>query len=488
MTKLRTIVVVGRDADLWLSALALDRALRPAGIRTQVVELPSQLTPHDCYSAGPSLTGLHTLLGLDRKDVLAACKGVPVIGQRFSGWTEAPAFYGYDAVRSAIADIDVLQFWNKARLHGFDFAYERLSTAATAAAAGRVPVHEQDPHAFGSVHRGYHLHALAYAGALANLARSRGIEIQSATEVSVETRNGRIETLTLSDERRMEADLFVDASGADAALISQQPCDAYASWSRWLPTDRLMLTSAPPLQAVPPFADIRAVESGWAGIFPLIGRTAIVGAFYSRHSDEASFVDQLSRAVGTQQLAQPIVRPMQPGMRQPWQGNCVAIGASAVQLPPLDLMQLHFVHVGVTNLIAWLPGDTEATAQADTYNALVARYAENVRDFQLAHFWLNGRVGEPLWDAARTAEPTPALAARVALFKSRGLVPAFDEDTFDEGLWSALFVSHGLVPSDFDPRAGLVADSEVAGKMGRLLEVIADKVEAMQSVPEALRG
>ena len=37
------VVIVGRDAPLWLSALALYRALKPAGVTVEVVALPDAM-------------------------------------------------------------------------------------------------------------------------------------------------------------------------------------------------------------------------------------------------------------------------------------------------------------------------------------------------------------------------------------------------------------------------------------------------------------
>jgi len=483
---LRKIVVVGRDAELWLTALPLARALKAAGTEIQVIELPSQLSAHDCYSAAPSLSGLHALLGLDRRDVLRTCSGVPVVGQRFSGWSRMPFFCGYDAVKPAISDVDLLQYWTRAQIEGFGFPYERLSTAATAAAMGRVPVEDQDGRDFGAVHSGFHLLAKPYAGAMATLANAWGLSVKRSDSVQVNREGDRITSILIEGGYEVTADLFVDASGPDAVLSSRQPGGRWSSWSKWLPMDRLVISSAPPLNVSPPFADMRAVDGGWVGIFPLTGRSSIVGAFASELCDENAFVVQLTDALGTSQIARPIVRQFAAGMRRPWIGNCVAVGASAVSLPPLDLMQLHLTHVGVTNLIAWLPGDVSDQESVIGYNDVVGRYAENVRDFQAAHHLLNDRMGLPFWDAVRQAAPAANLQRRIALFEARGIVPVFDEETFDAGMWAALFTGHGLVPRSFDPRVQRFSHAEVATKIGRLLEVVENKVGLMRTIPEYL--
>ena len=61
-----SVAIVGRDAPLWLAAAVIQRSLAGAGVRVQVVELPSWLGPVDCYSTLPSLGSMHRLLGVAR--------------------------------------------------------------------------------------------------------------------------------------------------------------------------------------------------------------------------------------------------------------------------------------------------------------------------------------------------------------------------------------------------------------------------------------
>jgi tryptophan halogenase len=418
--------------------------------------------------------------------VLATCLGIPVVGQRYSGWSETPFLYGYDAQRAAISNVDILQFWVKARKAGLKLPFQMLSPAAVAGSHGRVAADDQDPHAFGTVHRGYHLHSVAYASALRDLTHRRGIKVHAAAKVEAKRRDDCIEHIMLDGKHALEADLFIDASGAEAVLAAGQASDQWQGWEQYLPVDQLMLSSAPPLNPLPPFADIRAVPEGWVGLFPLANRTAVVGAFSSEFADDSVAADQMAKAAGTSKLAPPVRRELKVGARKPWVGNCVAIGDSAVALPPLDLMQLHFAHVGVTNLIAWFPSDSEGMPEAETYNAIVGRYADNVRDFQIAHYRLNARTSGPLWERARSAAGPPSLEARLSLFAARALVPAFDEDTFDEGLWSAMMIGHGLIPAAYDLRVDEVSHEEMSGKLQRLMEVIDERLAEMPTVAEQI--
>lgn len=482
MSAVRRVVIVGRDAELWLSALAIQRALGPAGVITEVIELPSQLSVNDCYSAAPSLTGLHDLLGLNRRELLRVSRGLPVTGQRFSGWNETPFCYGYDAKRAAIANVDILQYWIKARTEGLTLPLDRLSVAAVAAGLGRVGPDGQSPADFGTIHRGYHLDGQSYAGALRILARQRGIPSRQVDKIEVRGTGDRIDSLRLHDGGEVSADLFIDASGSDALLCAGRSGDRWESWVGPLPADRMILSSAPPLNPAPPFADIRATAAGWVGLFPLAGRTAVMGTYSSTEWQDSEIAPVLAAIARTDQLTSPEIRHLRPGMRPPWTGNVVAVGTAAVALPPLDLMQLHIAHVGITNLITLFPANHDAMPEAKSYNTVVGRYAENVRDIMAAHYRLNTRFGETLWDRVRTRPGPASLDARLALFAARGIVPSMDDDSFDEGLWSNLLVGHGLIPRGYDPKIEGFPREEVVSGFQRLIDVVEEKALAMPTV------
>src|SRR6476646_10056786 len=96
--RVKSVVVVGRDASLWLAAAALQRSLGRTGLTVRAVELETRLAQVDVYPALPTLGGMHRLLGLDERLVLNACRGVPTVGQRYSNWAKGapPYVLGYD--------------------------------------------------------------------------------------------------------------------------------------------------------------------------------------------------------------------------------------------------------------------------------------------------------------------------------------------------------------------------------------------------------
>ncbi|MFN7127755.1 MAG: tryptophan 7-halogenase [Brevundimonas sp.] len=480
---IRSVVVVGRDAAAWLSALTLQRAFGRTGLKVSVVAMPSLLTVSDVYAALPSLAGLHALLGLTDAEVLGTVSAVPVLGQRFADWNkECPSFlHAYDMLRVGIDDVDFVHFWVKARAEGLKVAFEDFSLGSVAAKQGRTVI---DRHGFVSetpIEAGYALDAVGYVALLRRRAIQAGVSVISGPVIGIDRHGDRIAAVITSGDQRVEADLFIDASGNEAVL-SRGQSGAFDSWRDLFGVDRLLSASAKALRPLPAFSQIAAFEAGWIGLYPLKDRTAVVAAWDSREMSDEDLISRLPVETGLSLDGERRITAFEPGMRPAWSGNCVAIGEAAVALEPLDAVQLQLTHLGLSQLVALFPVSPEAMPEAQAYNAGLAAFVLNVRDFQLAHYRLNGRIGEGFWDRARSAPVPEGLEARIRLFAARGKVAQFDEESFQLQSWIALFLGHGLIPASYDPRVDRISPEDQIARFRFLLGKVAEDVRAMPSV------
>lgn len=474
--RVESVAVVGRDAAAWLTALTLRRALGRTGLTVSVVELPSLLTPADAFAAVPALASLHALVGLDDAEVFEATQGAPTLGQRFSNWSPArpPFIHGYDTQRPAIADIDFLQYWVKARSEGLRVEFNDFSLAASAARHGRTAFDGVGPIA-APVTYGFHLDARRYADLVKARALAAGVSARAGEVASVDRIGDVIRQVRLTDGAEVRADLFIDASGAEAALAG----GAFESWRDLFAADRLMTTSTGPLRPMPAFSEIAAFSAGWTGLYPLRDRTAVTAVYSSAAMSDAEVLASLPALIGRPLAGEATVEALSPGIRPAWTGNCIAIGEAAAVLEPLDGIRLHLIHLGLSQLIALFPATAETMPEAAAYNRSFASHVRNVRDFQLTHYLLNQRLDEPLWDRARGVRPPDALAARLRRFAARGVLNLYDDESFQEQNWSAIVVGHGLIPRAWDPLIEAVPVEEQMGKTRGLLSRIAEEVNAM---------
>lgn len=484
---LRKIVIVGRDAAAWLSAFALEKSFgrQDGGIEIELVELPSKLRPEDVFVTLPTQQALHRLLGLDETRLLRACSGLYVLAQRFSNWSGAapPFLHAYDTHGIALRHVDFFQYWLKARASGLNVPLEEFSLGAVAAKQGRIVVFNDSTEAFSNATYGYHLSAIPYLHAIGKHALAAGLKHRVGQIEAVQHRGRRIESVTLTDGSIITGDLFVDASGPEGHLIRHVEEDNFESWREWLPCDRLMTASAAVLNPVPAFSQISAFRGGWLGLYPLINRTAMIAAYDSQYTNDDDALLTMSTLSGLRLEEGAVATAIAAGCRrEPWIGNCVAIGDTAVMPDPLDAVDLHSVHTGISYLVSLMPVDRDNMPEARIYNAKMKSHAAGIRDFQISHYKLNRRFDEPFWDAARDADAPETLAKKLRLFEARGIVRIEEDETFQEENWTSILVGHNLIPKSWDPLVDRMPEQDQIANFQRMLKFIASEVEAMPSL------
>lgn len=479
------IVVVGRDAAGWLSAFALQRAFGRTGLTVQMVELPSRLSKVDVHAALPALANLHWLLGLHENDVVSACAGVYVQGQRYSNWSKAkPAFmHAYDTQGIAINHVDFIQYWIKARAEGLGVDLEDFCLGAAAAKQNRYVLRNDATDAFSNATHGYHLDARTYVRLIKQCALKTGVVSTAGPVAAVNRIGANIQSVVLSDGQVIEGDLFIDASGVEAALIGAMPEAPFESWRQWFSADRTMVASGKRLTPLPAFSQISACRNGWIGLYPLQNRTAMKCVFDSSGQSDEKMAEVIGVTTGMRIESEVVVASLEPGARaRAWVGNCIAIGEAAAVLEPLDALELHAIQLGLSHLIAMFPVDADALMEADAYNAGIAAHIGNIRDFQIAHYKLNQRFDEPMWDRARAMNIPESLAYKLNLFAQRGRVALYDHESFEIENWNAILVGHGIMPRAYDPLADALPRPEQIAKFKGMLHFIAEEVRTMPSL------
>ncbi|MEN3745972.1 tryptophan 7-halogenase [Sphingomonas sp. HF-S3] len=476
--KVARVVVVGQGHAPAMAAIALRRAFAPVGVEVTWVETPGE-APADAVLAGlPNLLAFHQLLGLDPAAVLRETQGCFTMGRHYVGFAGEGRDYlhGFGPVGRPIAGLPFLPFWLKARAEGLPAGFGDFAREAVAARNGRIRIAGD-----GETTQGLHLDARGYAALLRRQALAIGVTIRPDTAPRALVAGGAVRRIGLSDGSWVDADLVVDAS-EDAAILSAlgtgDPVDASLSG-----VGRMLVGSARPLRPLPLYSHVAAHRAGWTALHPLRDRTGVAVAY-----DPALMSDEAAMA----QLPVPLVRdpvfvPLTPReRRKPWIGNVVAIGAAAARPDPLAALDLHRLQVALTHLISLFPVRADAMPEAGIYNDELAGWSARMRDFAAVPHALNGRQGEPFWDAARARPISSDLEARIALFAARGMVAAYHQDSFAEDEWETCLLGLGVMPESWDPQVDRVDEQQVMADFRDQLAAIRADVLAMDSHEAAL--
>jgi tryptophan halogenase len=484
-----SVIVVGRDVDLWLTAAALGRALGPSGVRVSAVELPSRLRPSDIAATLPPLEALHAKLGIGEAEVLLEASSAFSFGQNFATGSGRlpPFFHAWGSYGRPVEDIEFFHLWRRARREGLNVPLQGFCLTAVSAQNGRMLVPDPASYAFGRTDYGYHLHMAPYALLLKSVAKSHRVRLHEAQDIAVE-RSGEesaIAALVLDGSRRLPADLFVDASGADAVLLGGALGVRLHSWRHSLAARRVLCARAPAFTSIPPFAEIRIGPYGWTALHPTRAATGIVHACDVGSDDDAFAAATAAAGI---ELADTTVRTVDPGMREaPWQANCIGVGEAACVFDPIHDVAIQALQLSIVHLLALFPVTGDFAAERREYNRIMRSRFERVRDFQCALYALSPFDG-PFWQHNRELQMPDTLRHKIATFRARGHIAAMEDETFFPDSWRILFTGLGILPESLPPAVGRISRQRLQGEMDRSLELIRRKVLEQPQHDKYLEG
>jgi tryptophan 7-halogenase len=185
---------------------------------------------------------------------------------------------------------------------------------------------------------------------------------------------------------------------------------------------------------LPPYTECSALAGGWMWRMALAHRTGCGYAYSSAHVEPEAAVEALLARAGLRRArsADPRLVTWKVGRRTAcWVGNCVAIGASAGFVEPLEATGLHLVQRSIELLLEHLPDAGFADEQRRTYNGAMAELLDAVRDFTILHYQLSGRP-EPFWRDARAVPLPESIVELLDAYDAKGEIPARATGVFSE--------------------------------------------------------
>ncbi|MBE1527201.1 tryptophan halogenase [Sphingopyxis sp. OAS728] len=475
MSAVRDITLLGRDAQLWLAAAALQRALAPAGVTVRAVALPDENSPADLYATLPAIEALHNQIGIDEAALLRGVRGAFTLGQNFvdaSGARQASFLHSYGAFGTGINGGDFFPHWVKARRHGLGVGLDDFSLTATAAHNGRLFIPDEDSEIYGRSDYGYHLPAAAYAKSLKAIAQHLGVEVFETASVAVERSDDGIAALLLDDGSRVESALFADLTRE--GLLREAIGGTFETWA--MPGDRMLTALAPRFAALPVYAEIRAGTDGWTGLFPSLTHTHVEHVFSSAATSDEAALQAAATASGVA-LEAATIRALAPGAASaPWAGNVIGLGEAACSFDPVHGLGLHGLQLGIVHLLGVYPaeGDSYAARRAE-YNRIMRSHFARVADFQAAHHTLQNYAG-PFWEAARALPVSDELVHMIDFFRARGELAPQEDESLPPDSWRALFTGHGIVPESWRPAVDRVPPDEVKVHFRKMLGFVREQV------------
>lgn len=464
------VVILGRGIAGSMAAAHLAQALPRRQVTILVIapEHGDHGPFGEVEASLPSVTRWNARWGLDEGQLVReGCLSFS-LGTAYSGWSPVSksSFQPFGETGSVLDGVAFHQFAERLRQAGTPIRLADFSIAALAAQAGRFARPSSDIRTpLSLLDYGLHIDQPRYATLLLQAATQRGATLMHGSVSGVEKApNGDIAALRLADGTRVPGDLFIDASGAKAELISHVEGSAWTSFAQWLSCDGALeitrRTAVPPA----PYAHVVAEPSGWRRIVPTLGRlTETISYKRSGAEPPVEVGDGVERFVAHAYE--------QGRLEHAWVRNCVAIAHSAVLLEPTFPFGLHLTQSMLGHLVRLFPAPMCSDADRREFNRHFAQEADRSRDVVIARYLLSGSKGA-FWDRVRAMEPPAELAYKIELFRSRGRLSLLDGDVLEDGDWACLFDAQGLRARRYDALSDTLPLELVQSQAARMRDVM----------------
>ena len=487
------VVILGGGTAGWMTAAALAKLL-PGQADIHLVESEEIGIVGVGEATLPHLREFIRRLGLDEMEFMRRTRATFKLGIDFVDFGAIGERYihPFGAYGTDIAGVGFHHYWLRMKAAEHVPPIGDFSLPIVAARAGRfAPIPDAGDFLDSSYSYAYQFDATRMAPMLRAFAEAHGVRRSEGKVVGVDRdgESGDVAALHTDRGETIAGDLFVDCSGFRALLIGETLDSPWEDWSEWLPCDRAAaLPCTAPGGPIEPYTRATAMPAGWRWRIPLQHRVGNGYVYSSAHLSDDEACNAILGAIEGEPLADPRVLRFRAGRRtKSWDRNVVAIGLASGFLEPLESTSIHLVQQAVTRLVELFPERRVDAADRDTFNALVDREYDRIRDFLILHYHATRRDDSDFWNHVRTMAVPETLQRKIDLWRTSARVELYTQGLFLEASWVAVYLGQGVVPASYDQRADTPSQDRLAGSMGELDQAIRRRVAAWPDHADYLR-
>jgi tryptophan halogenase len=415
---IRNVLVLGAGSAGLIAAISLKRKIPELTVR--IVRSPDIGVIGVGEGTTPNFPRhLFDYLGISRRHFYAMAEPIWKIGIRFL-WGPRPRFdYGFGlALDSHWGDLPLPNgFYCDQTFRGAD-----LPTALLA----RDKVFARQPNGSPDVQgwHGFHIENKKLVAVLEMIAQAASVEITDGRVTAAEPGPAGIAAVRLEDGRRLDADLFIDASGFRSELLGRALQEPFIAYDKSLFCDRAVVGGwqRGPDEPILPYTTAETMDAGWAW---QIEHEHFVNRGYVFCS--AAISDDDARAEFTRKNPKAakdgrVVKFRSGRYRRGWVDNVVGIGNACGFVEPLEATALMVVCGQCQTLVDFLLHTQLSPTPTirKLFNDIAADVWDEIRDFLAAHYKFNTRLDTPFWRQCRAETDVSSLQPLIDFYAENG--------------------------------------------------------------------
>ena len=406
----RQAVVVGGGTAGLISAIAL---VKLAGVAVKLIrssDIGHIMVGEGTFSSTPRL--LHDVLGIPRDDFIEKVNPTWKLGIHFL-WGHRP-YFDFPFSFAVKQDNQILpgfeKPWGYYNLNDYLGRYTTASSTTQEALAG--------------MQRGigYHFENARLVEYLEAFLIAAGGQVLEGKVVDVVLGEHGVSHLKTADGKRLDADIFIDASGFGGRLIHSAMQEPYINM-----TDRLFCDTAivggwsrSADEAIKPYTTAETYNAGWCW---QIEHETIINRGYVFSSNYLTREEAAAEFVGKNPKVNPDLLRTVPfksrRIRRAWVKNVIAVGNSCGFVEPLEATNIQLICEQSIELARLLSLEN-ATDVAAKYNLRVEGQWQDICDFLSLHYKFNDRIDTPFWKMAQEKTSLGKLEEYVQRYKTHG--------------------------------------------------------------------
>ena len=451
----RKILVVGGDVEAWITAAHLDGVLNRDGRRIAdiaVLDLPGKRLTGAGESSLASFNHALAVMGVDQSEFMRRSDATFKQSTKLTNWLHAGghSFHQPFGLERTTPVDTVGRRWLRSN-RSVPFA-ETLSVQPGLCEMNLAPQMTGRWDFGPPLPFGYHLDEAKFADHLREVCAGRGVTRHAEDLASVDlAENGNIAAINTVNGKRLDADLFVDCSGAQALLSGKELGVDWYDCSRWLLCDQAITMQVPYEHYYPgyvrPYTTASALSAGWVLEIPLRDRRSLryvhCSDFLDRRAAEAELCAFEGRHAASLEVE---ASDFKSGRRvNAWVGNCISIGNSSAMTDPLASTHLYMCSLAAAMLAEHFPLGDEIAPLAFRFNRIMANRFHEIVDFINLHYCLTQRTDSDFWiEVQKRDRVSDRLQAKLDFWRHKPPSRSDFEDQFFPGQTERPLPSSGV--------------------------------------------
>jgi tryptophan halogenase len=413
----RNVLVLGAGSAGLLAAITLKRKIPELSVR--VVRSPEIAVIGVGESTTPAFPRhLFDYLKLNRKMFYALANPTWKMGIHFL-WGPRDSFeYTFDDAMDA-------QWGDLPKPNGFycDEQFHCVNLSGALMAHGKAFSKQPDDIPKIPDWVAFHLHNPQLVSALETIAKRLEIEFVDGKTNGVVRGDAGLSAVVLEDGRKLEADLFIDASGFRSELLGRAMNEPFVSFEASLFCDRALVGSWDRTDDfIYPYTVAETMDAGWCWRIDHEHSVNRGYVYSSRFITDDQARDEFVRKNPKVKPWDHVVKYRSGRYRRGWVDNVVGLGNACGFVEPLEATAL-MVLCGQSKMLVDLLQHSELSPTPsirDLYNRAFVEIWDDIRDFLSIHYKFNTRLDTPFWQTCRAEADVSGCAELLRFFGENG--------------------------------------------------------------------